>query len=161
MAVQYTVKTDFDDSLKLQRRLSRLRPVLEAIGDVALEATREGFNRSLDPYGRKWKPIKPYIRYYKGQRRPRKSSDPPLLDTGETRESFYWQVRPPQGVVIRSNKPYIGFHQRGEGHLPQRLVLPERGRPPLRWRAAVIGALADEILEGVGRGQRRPRIARS
>ena len=66
------VRVDLEDR-ELRRLISRLSPqglktALEAIGEAGVSLAQAGFTESRDPYGRPWRPIKPYLRRFPGGR---------------------------------------------------------------------------------------------
>lgn len=115
---------------------------------IAHEAERRvaaGFNRSHEPDGTPWKPLKrPTARARKGvprdavgrfaaSRGPRPGR--PLIKTRALYLSVQQSYLTPLGFVIETALPYAATHQYGRGPIPARPFLPLDGLPA-SWEAA-------------------------
>src|SRR5688572_18247648 len=83
---------------KLERR-AFLRDVVRGMGAQALGLTLEGFERSRDPYGQRW-------------RRLESRKGKPLLDTGRLRNSIAYRASGVSFALIASAR-YASVHQGG------------------------------------------------
>lgn len=91
---------------RLQKRLGDLTPVMEDIGELIVERTKQRFASSTDPAGRPWKPNSPATLA-------RKKGKKPLI--GETKslmgENHYRAGR--DHVLIFNAMEYAAIHQFG------------------------------------------------
>ncbi len=165
MAVAIKVDLEDRELRRLISRLSRsgLKPALESIGETGVSLAQAGFSASQDPYGRPWRPIKPYLRRLPGGRTRYRGPDvgsKPLLDTGLTRGSFFWRLAGAGEVLIGSPMQHLVYHQGGDetvmpgslGNkgLPQRRVLPaEEQGFPRSWQAEFLEAVQAHIRQGI------------
>jgi len=135
------------DSRKLQQLASRFGQLATAkskaelnrkLAREALELAHDGFDRSITPYGVRWKNPK----YRRGQ---------PLRKTRRLESS----IRPSAtgldfGLV--TNVIYAATHQWGRDAIPQRMFLPN-GRQGFggRWRRALQAIADNHVRETLGR----------
>lgn len=85
--------------------------LLKSLAVEAEALTKECFERSRDPYGRRWKQLNPAFRT--GQ---------PLRDTGVLMNSIHARVLGGRGFAVSTNHPGAQLHNRGG------VVLPRRGK---------------------------------
>jgi phage gpG-like protein len=104
----------------------------------SLDLTMEGFERSIDPYGRRWKKLK----YRVGQ---------PLLDTGRLRAS----IRPLANAArfeLKTPVVYAATHQHGRDAIPRRMYLPNGARGfGSRWSRRLARIVRQEVKTTLGR----------
>lgn len=92
----------------LRSKASNLTPALRSIGSSIVDEARLGFKSGTDPYGVRWKPLKPAT--IKARR---KRSSEPLLDTGHLRNKVAFRPLGSSGVEIGTNVAYAAIHQFG------------------------------------------------
>jgi phage gpG-like protein len=136
------IRGDFGRLEDLVRRAAEIASpqfrhrVLQNVAEAARTEIVLGFERGADPYGRKWEPLK--------ARRGRRIGGQPLLDTGRLRSSFF--VSPTsQGIVVRTNVSYAGYHQFGTRRIPARPMLPSGKELGPFWRRAFEGVLEQQL----------------
>src|SRR5688572_17070122 len=148
------VRGNFAGLARLRGRLAELASpgfkarLAQGMGVAAMTQLSTGFQRSQDPYGRAWKPLK----YRKGK---------PLLKTGRLRASA--TVLPaPAGFQLVLTADYASFHQSGTRRIPRRQMIPEGATGGLgpRWtkalRAEADKRVREELFLGKGpRGKGR------
>lgn len=113
---------------QLNRKLAR----------TALELTHDGFDRSITPYGVRWK----NPRYRRGM---------PLRDTGRLMAS----IRPignAERFELLTNVVYAATHQWGRDAIPQRMFMPN-GTQGFggRWRRALYQTATGHVHAALGR----------
>lgn len=108
------------------------------LAEEALELTHDGFDRSITPYGKRWKDPK----YRSGQ---------PLRLTGRLEAS----IRPigsSEGFVLVTNVVYAATHQWGRDAIPQRMFLPNGSQGfGGRWRRALQQVANEHVQMTLGR----------
>lgn len=98
---------------------------------VALEIQTEiqdNFDRGLNPYGNRWRPIKESTLR---RRKVERSDRTPLTDTGWGRLSITAKPGQGAGVKLAIGISYMEYHDRGRG-VPKRQILPV-GVLPRTW----------------------------
>lgn len=103
----------------------------------------QGFDRSADPYGNRWAPLK--------ADRGRRAGGQPLVDSGKLRASY--EARPSAiGFEVRSRTSYAGYHQYGTKRIPARPMVPNR-RDDLGpyWRRSMIRVIEDRLSRAMRR----------
>jgi phage gpG-like protein len=103
----------------------------------------QGFDRSADPYGNRWAPLK--------AERGRRAGGQPLVDTGKLRSS-YEARQTGTGFEVRSRAGYAGYHQYGTKRIPARPMVPNR-RDDLGpyWRRTFIRVIEDRLAQATRR----------
>ena len=105
--------------------------IIRKIAKVLREKIKAGFTYQSDPWGRKWKPLKPLtIR--------RKGHGTILIDTGALKRGIRARVEGERiliGIVGRAKK-YGHFHLTGTRKMPARPWAPV-GKLPPRWEGDV------------------------
>ncbi len=111
------------DDAEVQAALTRLaaatgdlRPVLKNIGEVLRKSTSARFNRSIDPDGTPWAPLKPATIRAK-VKRGRRFPDRPLVGRGQLGRGIFYQVEGADTVRVGTAQPYGAIHQFG-GDIP-------------------------------------------
>lgn len=119
-------------SKRFRSRLNR------QLAEEALELTRDGFNRSITPYGVRWK----NPRYRTGQ---------PLRLTRRL-ESSIRPISSAERFELLTNVVYAATHQYGRDAIPQRQFMPIGSRGfGGRWRRALEEVYRREIHAAMGR----------
>lgn len=144
MAVGFRFKGDTRQLMKLAGDFEELASkrfrsqMSRKLAAACLELAYDGFDRSIDPYGKRWK-------------NPKYRSGKPLLDTGRLRAS----IRPVASVdlvALDVNVIYGATHQFGRGPIPQRQFLPIASMGfGGRWRRALTQVMRDERQDVLGR----------
>lgn len=104
----------------------------------------ESFHKGRSPDGKPWAPLKPAT--LRARRRRGKWGTRTLVETGELRNSFHYQVTD-DGTTLRVGSPlrYAIYHQ-GDKDLPRR-VLPERAMLPKPNKAGKFrGHVASKVI---------------
>jgi phage gpG-like protein len=113
-------------------------PFGRALGDEAVNQFVDGFDRSRDPYGKAWEPLK----YGHGR---------PLVNTGRLANSA--SATPvPSGFSFRIGESYGEFHQLGTERIPVRQMVPMAstgGVGPI-WGAALNRVANDFLRDYLG-----------
>lgn len=152
---------------KVEQTPAALVTVNEQLAEEALELIREGFENSTDPYGAAWEPL--VLRDGK-----------PLEDTGRMKAAWFRQSATARGFSVANGTAYAKFHQGGTGiygprgerikpirakvlrlgktgmvarsvrGTPKRLMVPERGRLPEKWKRR-FQETAQEVLTEIFR----------
>ena len=137
------------------------------LGEEARTQAVIGFQRSVDPYDKQWKPL----RSREGQ---------PLRDSGRLQNSIHWALTP-SGFVVTTDAKYAAVHQYGatiraktpkglrfrvggarprtsgkwvnkrEVEIPRRQFMPE-GNIGARW-AKALEAVADAVVRRMAGGR--------
>lgn len=144
------------------------RVISMAMAEETISLIRDGFEKSEDPYGKRWEPL--VIRVGR-----------PLNDTGGLKASWHRSDVTVDGFTVRSGKAVAKFHQGGTGVYgprkarivpvrakalmvpglgpvasvagsPKRRMVPNRGRLPRKWRDAYVEA-AQEVLTELFEGK--------
>jgi len=144
----FTLKGDTRQLKELQRKLAgvsaELLPVVsEQLAEESLNFAREGFDKSRDPYGAKWKSRK---------RTTRKNSGKALLvASGVMRKSLNVAANA-AGFVLGFAQSYATFHQSGTKRMVQRMLVPTAAKGlPSKWARefkAVVQDVFEELLGG-------------
>ncbi len=136
---------------KVEAAPAALVTVNEQLAEETVELIREGFDNSTDPYGDPWEEL--VLR--EGR---------PLEDTGGLKAAWFRERADATGFSVANAKSYAGYHQRGTGiygprgarikpvrakvlklgktgrvarsvrGAPKRMMVPENGRLPERWK---------------------------
>lgn len=151
----------FAKKLDSAGQAEHLRILNTQLAEEAIDLINEGFERSEDPYGKRWEPLV----FRAGQ---------PLRDKGGLKSSWHYAGVSPDGFTVRSGKNYAVYHQGGTGiygprkarikpvrakalHIPQvgffasvagtpkRLMVPNTKRLPRKWRTRFISAATDVL----------------
>ena len=101
---------------KIAKGIRNPRPLLKQIGVLILNEVNKNFVRGSND-GDAWTPNAPATIARKG-------SSKPLIDTGNLRASFTFQVKR-NSVEIGSPLFYSEFHEFGTSTIPQRKMLPK------------------------------------
>lgn len=159
-------KGDFAALKRFETKLRQTPEVLAVVnrnmGEAAVDLVKDGIDRGVDPYGKKYAPLK--LR-----------DGEPLQDTGRLKNSWH-STSTRRGFRVAPGVTYAAFHQTGTGlygpkakritpktasalrlgntglfaksvkGAPQRKMVPDAGRLPPRWNAA-LNAAALEVLE--------------
>lgn len=132
---------------ELQARLQQIEEgafddFVEDAGHNIYDALQKQFDEGVSPYGETWKPLSESYKKRTGR------ADPPLTDTHRMRDNL--SVYPDgHNLTIDIPANYASFHQYGEGHAPEREMLPtDEGRRSKAWDEAITKA-ADESLAKV------------
>lgn len=133
---------------RLQKRLGDLTPVMEDLGELIVERTKQRFARSTDPAGRPWAPNKPATLA-------RKKGTKPLI--GETKSlmgTLYYRADR-ASVTVGSPMEYAAIHQfGGQAGRSKKATIPPRPFLPVtesgQWlgtddRQAVLDILRDYL----------------
>jgi phage gpG-like protein len=115
----------------------------EGLARAAEAEIVSGFDRSADPYGNRWEPLK--------AERGRRAGGQPLVDTGKLRSSY--AARPSAtGFDVQSRTSYAGYHQYGTKRIPARPMVPNR-RDDLGpyWRRSFIRVIEDKLARATRR----------
>lgn len=126
---------------RLQQRMENMRPAMDGIGSAVVSFVKLRFVRQRDPWGARWRPLRPST-----VSRRRKRSTVPLRDTGRLMNSITHVVRGNDAVDIGTNVEYAPTHQFGAkkgaygrtrrgapipwGDVPTRAFLPLRRTGP-------------------------------
>lgn len=112
--IEIRVNTEETDRLlaELRRRMSDLRPVMEAVGQVIQSGTQQRFIDQQDPTGRAWAPLKPATIARRRQGGTATGSIQILRDTGRLMNSISYNATNKQ-VSILTNVIYAATHQFG------------------------------------------------
>lgn len=100
----------------IKKGISNPKPLLKRIGVLILNEVNKNFVRGSND-GNAWTPNAPATIARKG-------SSKPLIDTGNLRASFTYQVKR-NSVEIGSPVFYSEFHEFGTSTIPQRKMLPK------------------------------------
>ena len=140
-----------------------LRTIGEQLAEEAISLIRDGFQQSADPYGKAWAPL--VIR-----------AGRPLQDSGGLKASWHRTEADAGGFTVESGKQYAIYHQGGTGiygprktrikpvkaralripgvgffrsvaGTPKRLMVPEAGRLPPRWRKQFVETALEVLSE--------------
>lgn len=103
----------------------------------------QGFDRSADPYGNRWAPLK--------AEKGRRAGGQPLVDSGKLRAS-YAARQTGTGFEVHSRTSYAGYHQYGTKRIPARPMVPNR-RDDLGpyWRRSFIRVIEDRLSRAMRR----------
>ena len=101
---------------KISKGITNPRPLLKRIGVLILNEVNKNFVKGSND-GDTWTPLQPSTIANKG-------SSKPLIDTGNLRASFTFQVNR-SSVDIGSPVFYSEFHEFGTPSIPQRKILPK------------------------------------
>lgn len=108
------------------------------MAETALELAHDGFERSISPYGQRW-------------RNPKYRNGMPLRDTGRLEAS----IRPNSSATrfeLSTNVIYAATHQWGRGPIPQRMFLPNSTQGfGGRWRRALFAVAHNQVTSALGR----------
>lgn len=85
---------------------------------------RDGFAKQQDPDGHAWKPKK------------RPNGRPTLDNTGAMKRGWRVVWQRAVGLLFTNPKPYAEYHQGGTDVLPERKMIPDKGRLPVPWARA-------------------------
>ena len=114
---------------ELSRKISSLKPVMQAIGEGLLTNWRFEWKENKNPYGRKWAPLSP------STLRARRKGDGVvqiLRDTGVMQSSFTVEAGEDY-VAIGTDVRYTEYHQKGTVKMPKRMLVPEKRLPKRDW----------------------------
>lgn len=129
-----SVKLKLGSLESMRKKLGGTRKMVRQLGaDLATETVvliDEGFAKSRDPRGRRWKKVK--------------RGGKPLILTGKMRGGFsaIWSQG---GVRIDVAVPYFVYHQGGTRHIKRRAMLPIGGNLG-NWRKRY-GAVANRAMQ--------------
>lgn len=110
------------------------------LGHGAYELAMEGFERSISPYGTRW-------------RKPRRRDGQPLLDTGALRASIL-PTSNAESFGLATPIVYAAPHQYGwpERNIPMRQFFPSTARGlGGRWRKDLFAIAHDEVMRALER----------
>lgn len=108
------------------------------LAEEALHLAHEGFEKSRNPYGEKWKKLK----YRNGQ---------PLRLTGRLEASIR-PVSSAERFVLETNVVYSATHEFGRGPIPQRQFLPIGARGfGGTWRRALFAVVSKHVHDALRR----------
>ena len=149
MADSYSLVYD-DSSIKaLLKRLaeagSDMQPLMANIGKRMQRLVLGEFDKSQDPYGKVWE-----VLHYKRESPSRGPGDPPLVDTGELRDSFFFQATANE-LIFGTRDPKAPTHQDGLDNVFERLMMPteEKGLPA-EWEDMITIETTNYLLKSSG-----------
>lgn len=119
--IRIEYRTEETDQLleELRRRMSDLRPVMEAVGQVVQSGTQQRFVDQAAPDGTPWTPLRPATLARRRRGRTTTGSIQILRDTGRLMNSISYQASSSQ-VSVFTNVLYASTHQLGRGRIPAR-----------------------------------------
>lgn len=152
-------KAELDDTearhlfAEIKARGLNPRPVLNEIGSVLEQSTRDRFKTERGPDGVKWAPIS---REWSAEKASRGQSPGILKMTGELSNRIYYELVGDSAVEIIESAPYAAIHQFGGTIRPKRKrALKVRGRVfasvtiPARPSLGVSAEDRSEIIDAV------------
>lgn len=133
---------DFAVLERFEARLNAAPKAFETVkknlAEETVDLVRGTFEKSSDPYGERWEPLK--VR-----------SGKPLEDTGGLKGSYHPQITA-DGFSVGSGKDYAGYHQDGTGVYGRHKskIRPEKAKalriPGVGFRASVKGTPARKMV---------------
>ncbi|QLG30174.1 phage virion morphogenesis protein (plasmid) [Halorarum halophilum] len=110
---------------------------LEHLGKAMLEQIDQGFDKGTDALGQPWAELD-------AETVARKGHSDVLIDSGDFRDSFTYQVDERRNAVaVGSNSPLIEYHEFGTQDMPRRPIL----QPASTWaEQKLIVPLGKEVI---------------
>lgn len=126
----------FADRLTTLRAEALRKDLAPELRGTVLKLVADEFRGEVDPYGKKWAPLKrERTRNKKARKKGKRGGQKILQNTGRLRASI--DVRA-QGSALVFSLPvaYATFHQSGTRHMVDRKIVPDAGPSPI-WNDAL------------------------
>lgn len=144
----------FADKLAHARKEALGPDVASMLRGTVIKLLADQFNKSVDPYGRPWKPVQ---RMRKRDRAAKKREtkkhgvarpDKPLVDSGRMRKAATAAVVGDK-VIARIPVAYSQFHQGGTRHMVARKMVPDAGQS-VKWTTEIQKDVTRFLKERLG-----------
>jgi phage gpG-like protein len=139
-------KGDFAKLDRWAKQIARAPEALHAaarnMADESLALVAEGFRTEIAPDGKPWKGVA--------------RAGKVLQDSGRGRASWHRKQVGRAGFRIAAAAKHMAFHQNGTKNMAARKQVPDGGKLPPKWKAAMVEAAEDALAaQFKGGGKRR------